>query len=179
MERSSAISDPAALGQASSIATSPSAVTSAAASITPTATTLVETVVQIKRRRLHVKLTATEVGIELRRLEGWEQVNDRQLRTANEKANKQLGFTGTAADIYSWRCTVDRYHGDQLAEMLIVAGDEDRMHKAAIDAPADAGSKLEAVFVFASNWTARRLCMNVRRERRTLPIGAHVHLVKR
>ena len=79
---------------------------------------LVEHVVQIKRRRLHINLTGAEVGVELRRHSTFSKVTDRQLRTAVEKANKVLGIgSRAAADVKSWRCSMDAWTEAQLATL--------------------------------------------------------------
>ena len=124
---------------------------------------LVDDVVQVKRRRLHLKLTSTEVGSELRRDGAWLNVSDKQLRTAIEKANQQLGIDGSAAaDVVTWRCKIDACTDAQISKVLELGADESRTNKAAVDTMAGVGALLDAVFTFSTNWTARRLCQKVR-----------------
>ena len=153
-----AAAEPASFTTAAALASSSAASPSASAE----ASDLVEAVVQVKRQRLHLNLTASDVGRVLR-AEGsrWAHVSDTRLRRALTAANKELGTSsGAAPDVYTWRCSMVGWTAEQLSALQAVGASHERVHKAVIDARADA--QLSAVFVFGSHWTARRLCEHVR-----------------
>lgn len=138
-EAADAVADAAAVALAqASTGDAPLASTSVARSAPPSASpsALVNAVMQVKRRRLHLNLNWKEVRDELRTHEQWNGISDANIRRALTLANKQLGASAAAADVKTWRCSVNGWTMPQLMTLQALGDDDQRVHKAVIDAKA-------------------------------------------